>query len=169
MNFTVTPASSELQLSHVADSTEGTNDAVGGASVADLNAGDLVYGGVHAGSVQVIKCPSATGFITAYTITASWDSNPTDSADIAALGGKSFTINISVTGKANLLANNNVTGQTNYTTATATVHIAANTLALTVDSYTRGYVHIEPNSLTSTESDTVGAVVVDAANNVALS
>ena len=114
------------------------------------------------------KCAAATNFISAYSIAASWASTPTDPADVGYLGGKKFTINLSVTGNAKLLASNGVTGQTNYTDATAVVHIAASTLSLTVDTISRGYVHIEPTSISESESDTVGAVVVDSANGVTL-
>lgn len=167
INFTVTPVTSTLQLSHVATSAEGTADEVGGVAVDDLDAGDLVYGGVHNGTVQVIKAGSATGFITGYSITAEWDETPADSADVAALGGKKFTINLGVTGNANLLASSAVTGLTNYDSATAVVHIAAN-MGLTVNTISRAYVHIEPTELDDSETGTVGAVTVQTATNVSL-
>ena len=166
VNFTVTPTDSELELSHVVTAAEASAGLNG---VVSPTAGDLIYGIITGGVATMRKCASASNFISAYTISASWASAPTDAADIAYLGGKSFTINLSVTGNAKLLANNNVTGLTNQTTATAVVHIAASTLALTVDTISQPYVHIEPTSLSEAESDTVGAVVVDSASNVSLS
>ena len=155
-----------MQLSHVVSGAEASAGLNGVTSPAE---GDLVYGVISNGTATMRKCGSAAGFITAYTISATWASAPSDPADVAYLGGKSFTINLSVTGNAKLLANNNVTGQENQTTATAVVHIAASTLALTVDTISNPYVHIEPTSLSATETGTAGAVVVDAATNVSLS
>ena len=168
INFTVTPAKTQLELSHVASSDEASS-GVNGIAAASLNAGDLIFGAISNGTATMRKCEAATNFITSYSITASWASTPTEPADVAYLGGKSFTINLSVTGKANLLANDDLTGQSNATTATAVVHIAASTLALTVDTISKPYVHIEPTSLSAAEDGTVGAVVVDAASGVTLS
>ena len=114
------------------------------------------------------KCAAATDFISAYSITASWASAPTDPADVAYLGGKKFSITLGVTGNAKLLASNAVTGQSNDTAATAVVHIAADTLALTVNTISKGFVHIEPTSLSESETGTVGAVTVAQASNVTL-
>ena len=109
-------------------------------------------------------------FATNFSISASWASTPSDPADVAYLGGKSFTINLSVTGNAHFLgAGTATTGQSNVDTATAVVHIAASTLALTVDTISLQYVHIEPTSISASETGTVGAIVVDDANNVSLS
>lgn len=169
INFTVTPADAALQLSHVADSTEATADKVGGASVDSLNEGDLVYGGVHAGSPKVFKVASASDFITSFSISASWASTPTDPSDVTALGGKKFTINLTATGQAKFLTGGSaLTGQGNATAATAVVHIAASTLALSVDTLSYSYVHIEPSTLTTSESGTSGAINVTAADNVPL-
>jgi len=163
INFTVTPTDSQLELSHVA-AEAGTDGA--GASVA---VGDLIYGVISHGAATTRKCATSSNFISAYTISASWASAPSDPQDIAYLGGKTLTINLGVTGQAKLLATNGVTGLVNATSGTAVVHIAANTLALSVDTLSNPYVHIEPSSLTESETGTVGAVTVVAASNVSLS
>lgn len=162
VNFTVTPADSELELSHVVTAA-GTDGA--GVSIA---VGDLIYGVISNGTATTRKCATSSNFISGYTIAASWATTPSDPADVAYLSGKSFTINLGVTGQAKLLASNGVTGLVNATSATAVVHIAAN-MGLSVDTVTHPYVHIEPSSLTEAEEDTVGAVTVTAASNVSLS
>ncbi len=163
INFTVTPADSELELSHVA--TEAGTDGAGTA----VASGDLIFGVVSNGTVNTRKCATSSNFISGYTIAPSWDVVPSDPADVAYLGGKSFTINLGVTGQAKLLATNGITGLVNATAGTAIVHIAASTLALSVDSVSHPYVHIEPSNLSGSETGTVGAVTVVAANDVSLS
>lgn len=165
INFTVTPTASQLQLSHVVEAAEASAGLNGVTSPA---AGDLIYGVISNGTATMRKCGGATGFISAYSISASWVSTPTDPADVAYLGGKSFTINLTVGGNAKFLSSNNVTGLTNQTTATAVVHIAASTLALTVDTLSQEYVHIEPASLSAAESGTAGSISVTAASGVTL-
>ena len=168
INFTVTPTDSELELSHVANGTEASS-GLSGIAAASLNEGDLVYGIISNGTATMRKCATSSNFISGFSISASWASAPTDPADVAYLGGKSFTINLGVTGNAKLVATNGVTGLVNATSATATVHIAASTLALTVDTISHPYVHIEPTSLSASETGTVGAVTVVEANAVSLS
>ncbi len=162
VNFTVTPTDSQLELSHVATGAEASS-GLAGIAAASLNEGDLVYGIISNGAATMRKCATSSNFISGYTIAASWASAPTDPADVAYLGGKSFTINLGVTGQAKLLASNGVTGLVNATSATAVVHIAASTLALTVDTYSHAYVHIEPFDLSwivENPSTTVGGIVV---------
>ena len=168
INFTVTPGDSELELSHVVTSA----DVSGGLNgIASPTAGKLVYGVISNGTATMREVTTLPGnFATNFSIGASWASTPTDPADVAYLGGKSFTINLSVTGNAHFLgAGTATTGQSNVDSATAIVHIAASTLALTVDNISLQYVHIEPTSISASENGTVGAIVVDSANNVSLS
>lgn len=167
INFTVTPTDSELELSHVATGAEASS-GVSGIAAASLNEGDLIYGVISNGTATMRKCATSSNFVSGYTITASWASAPTDPADIAYLGGKSFTINLSVGGNAKFLASNGVTGLVNATSATAVVSIASSTLALSVGSYSHEYVHIEPTSLSASESGTSGSVSVVEASNVSL-
>ena len=163
INFTVSPADSELELSHVV--TEAGTDGAGTA----VAVGDLVYGAISNGTATTRKVTAAGNFITNFTISASWASTPTEPADVAYLGEKKFTINLTATGQAKFLtAGNAVSGQGNATAATAVVHIAASTLALTVNTISYEYIHIEPAQLNASESGTTGAVNVTAASGVSL-
>ena len=169
VDFTVTPADAELELSHVATSAE-ASIGLGNLAASALDQGDLVIGAISNGAATMRKATAVTNLISSYSITASWHGGtPTDPATVAYLKNKKFTINLSVTGQAKLLAASAVTGLTNATAGTAVVHIAnADGLGLTVDTLSHGYVHIEPVNLDATESSTVGAIVVDAAEGVTL-
>jgi|GEM_PF-2312206 len=165
VNFTVTPADSELELSHVATAAEASSGLAGIATVAE---GDLVYGVINNGAATMRKCAAASNFISSYSITAAWATTPSDPADVAYLGNKKFTITLGVTGNAKFLTeDDDLTGQSNRTSATAVVHIAAN-MGLTVDTIDYAYVHIEPTSISASETGTVGAVTVTEASDVTL-
>ena len=169
INFGVSLNKSQLELSHVADEDEGTADEVGGATVASLSEGDLVYGGIYDGDVQVKKVASDDkgNFITTYTITASWQSAPTDPAEIAYFNGATFTATITATAQAFFCANA-ISGLTNSETATCTVTISYDANAVgekwsfVASAYSPAGIHVEPTDVDDEETGTTGSIAVTA-------
>lgn len=164
---------SQLELSHVANSTEAGADAVGGASVASLSEGDLVYGGMYDGNVQVKKVASENkaNYITTYTVTASWQSAPTDPSEIAFFNGATFNATVTATAQASFCAND-VSGLTNSETATVSFTITYDANAVgekwtfTAGTYSPAGIHVEPTDVDDEETGTTGSVAVTAVDDL---
>lgn len=166
VNFNVAPAVANLELTHVVTSAEASAGLNGAGT---LTAGDMVYGVISNGTATMRKITGTLGtnYVTTLNITATWASAPTDPADVAYLKGKKFSISLTSSGHAHFLNGGTASsGQSNAEAATAVVHID-NSLNLTVDTISPAYVHIEPESLSATETGTGGSVAVTAATNIA--
>ena len=165
MNFTVSVNDSQLQLSHVVTAAEESSGLNGIASVEE---GDLVYGVISNGVANMRKVTAADDFIATITVSAAWDSAPENEADIAYLNGKKFTATFTATAQAYLLeANNAFAGVENVATGTVQFTIGYDGEAdpgeewtFTAGTYTNRYVHIEPTSVSATETGTTGSLAV---------
>ena len=174
VDFDIVLDNSELELSHVATADE-ASAGLGGIAAANLNAGDLVYGGVYNGAVKLKKATATTNLITTYTVSASWNSAPTDPAEIEYLDGKYFTATMSV-GESNARFVGVATSSlTNSTTATIVFQIGYDDAADPGQewSFTPGTasilgIHVEPTNVNTTSLDegTAGSVTVSAVSSL---
>ncbi len=156
-----------VQLSHLGTGSDYINGSSGDKYVAGT-----LYKGVYVTDSSLVRVDALADdgladFVKAYTVTAEWcNSNgtttgtpkPSDVYDVAYLGGKKFTVNLTAAGSAKLCKKNNKASglnaggeEANATSATCVVHIAASTLNLTVDTYSLGYVRLEPTQLQGSE------------------
>lgn len=161
INLGVSLAKSTLELSHVVTTQEASSGLNGVTAPA---AGELVYGVINQGVANMAKVETANlaNYVTTYSVSASWETAPTNPADMEYFKNKTFTVDIGVEGNAKLLANSSVTGNENKTSDTVTFTITYEDSAwkFTPTALNYGYVHIEPTSISENESNTTGKVKI---------
>lgn len=171
INFAVTvdnATSKQLQLSHVYEESDGALNGV-----ANPTEGDLIYGIVSNGSATMRKVAidDKANFIAPVAVTASWQSAPTDPAEIASLNNQTFTATLTASGQAKLLATNAVTGLANQGSGSVTFTIVytpaqnetpASWAFNVTTALDNAYVHVEPKHLDATETGTTGGLSVTA-------